>query len=444
MKKYGFSFIYIISLIAMVVVTNTTQNTVITAGVLGIMTIAYILLLVYGKNITVRATKKLFWISGLIGTLIATFVSSDLYYYVSYGVIQGKYHLNPYTSRIVDMAAKTQFPFNMVSGVGIDTPFTYGYLYALFLKVVYFISFGNAHVMFYVLKFINLVLLYFIINVVTKIAKELKTNTTEGLWYFIIGLNPLIINEFLGNGHNDLFLMLPVLMAIHFIIKEKNFRAALMLIVAFQIKSSVMFYLPFVFLFLIKNKVKVLIRIVVAFVVSFIPYVAIYNLRGIPEGIKLYSQFVDINIPLYLVNILKFFHLCNGDLVGYVLTVSQIMFILIYTVMLYGYIKNKNNTITALVKNIGAIYGLYIIVLSPTFFIWYLIWLLPVVSIFNEDRLKFVSIIVALSTLIYEAIYIQNISLNRVTFLIYSILILLLAIIYLCKKKNTIIAPQHS
>lgn len=403
-----------------------------------ILLLIFFLVLKRYKNFDLSKLKIGYVAAGLASVFIYPTISCDIFYYVSYAILQGKYHLNPYNTAIQDVIRLvSEKPFHILTGATSRTPMTYGYLYSIYLKSLYFISFKNYYIAFYILKIINFICIYYIAKYATKIICYLKPNTNKNLIFIGIALNPLLLIEGIINGHNDIILIFLCIIAIWNFIQERCLVASILFMVGVHIKISILLMLPFAFIYAIKRgiKLKTVVFIILLFLISFLPYGLIYNVWTIPKGILIYQKYSDISFSISILYILygniNFVPGGISDLISCI----QLLFIAFYLSMLAYYIKNNSKNIDIIFKIIMLVYFVYIVIVSPVAYIWYFIWLLPGILCCKQEQIINMSLMLSALDIAYELLSMCSYSIPVTSILIYVSMIIIFTIYYLKDKK---------
>jgi len=328
-----------------------------------------------------RMILFIFLITSACAILITPSSSCDLYYYVSHSVIQGKYGLNPYLTTINSMPADGAASFSQTSGYPRYTPMTYGYVFAMGLKLLYAVAAGHEEVIYILLKVMNIVFLYFTYLFLQKTATHFTGRPCEILGVLFL-LNPLVIIQYVINGHNDVLMCLFVSMWLYYLFTNRYIPAILAMIIALHTKVPVLFIIPFVILYVFKAHVplwKILVGIVLI-LTSFLTYRLVYHLHGLPVGISTYRMSVDASFPLATVYILSFFKNVTENLFLSAMKAFFLIWVAVYLINIFLYRGEKGSLQEKMVRYGERIYLLYIAFFSYVIFPWYFLWLVPFVG----------------------------------------------------------------
>ena len=196
-------------------------------------------------NKILKSKKQIFTliiIASLLFMIIIPYTSTDVYSYIANGWSSAHYKENPYYISTGEIAQKNDVSdpmFNKVANCWRFEKVVYGPAWTIICTVLSWISFGNIDIALFVFKLANLAV--HIINCIL-IYKTTKKN----LFVVLYGLNPFILFEGLTNVHNDIFIVLFILLALYAVIKKKNlFIAVACIAVATAIKYLAILILPF-------------------------------------------------------------------------------------------------------------------------------------------------------------------------------------------------------
>ena len=157
------------------------------------------------------ASAKQFWTTVII--LAVPFVCSynalsyDVFNYLFNAKMVLVYHANPHVQVALDFAGDDWVRF--MHNVHTAAPYGYGFTLLSLLPVwatgVKFSLSWLAH------KLINVGLWAGMLAVYRRLAARRQSKVADYGWW--LALNPLVLMEILGNGHNDLWMMLPALLS---------------------------------------------------------------------------------------------------------------------------------------------------------------------------------------------------------------------------------------
>jgi hypothetical protein len=198
--------------------------------------------------------KVLLWTALCGGVLLAVvpFHSSDMYGYLNRGFQQSLYHTNPYLTPIAAISGWKQEP--MFHAHWIYNPCPYGFFFAQLAAGITALCGRHFLLAFLAFKFLNWLLLLATTWLVLQLGKALRL---ERPWLaaYSFGANPLVLLHVMGNGHNDI-VMVGLLMAALYVLSMRQGRwlALPVLVLSILVKYASLLALPFVGLYLLKQR----------------------------------------------------------------------------------------------------------------------------------------------------------------------------------------------
>jgi hypothetical protein len=185
------------------------------------------------------------------GFTLWPFVGADVWTYVSFGWMQTQYRLSPYGAAIANLPGFGRDP--MLAATSAGEYFPYGPVLAGAVKLACLISGANPSHAVLVFKVADVILEIAIAAMVASIAVGLGTGRRDAVLYLFL-CQPIIAIEFPGEGHNDLLVVAPLVLAI--LLAERNW---LMLVLpAIAIGAMVKFIpaiaAPFAFIYVARHR----------------------------------------------------------------------------------------------------------------------------------------------------------------------------------------------
>lgn len=188
-------------------------------------------------------------ITSLILTITLPMTSSDIFYYMGVGELDGVYHQNPYYVTMRQYYEQNKENINdEILEKGVNnfwswTTVVYGPVAQLIFKICSVISLKNVTLCLFVYKFVNLIFHLLNTYFIYKITRKKK-------FAILYGLNPFILIESIINVHNDIIVVFFVLLALYFLLKKKNLiLCVISLGISAGIKYITLLILPFVILY---------------------------------------------------------------------------------------------------------------------------------------------------------------------------------------------------
>jgi alpha-1,6-mannosyltransferase len=203
--------------------------------------------------------------------------------------------------------------------------------------------------------------------------------------------NPLIIYELANNGHLDGFVVFFILLSLCFLIKERPNASVSSLAVATSLKLYPFIILPAI---LREKKVRRLLLFSVIFFLFYLPYLSVGKkvLGFLPEYFTNPNESFNLGLKVYL---LKLFPALNQWFATKAFAVALIVAAgAVWT-------KRKKDAVDA-IKLAYIMAGLQIVLTSVSLHPWYVLWIIPFLSLFPSPAWIYFSIVVPFSYLEYE------------------------------------------
>ena len=355
-------------------------------GLLIIYSILYILLIRKEKKIF-NTRKQIFVLIAIISfvfMMMLPYLSSDIYYYIGDSWLAAKYNENPYYTTVSDLQGQG-INDEILDNTGYwkNTTSVYGPLWNSIAKLLVSFSFGNVTIALFIFKIASYLIHVLNSYLIYKITKSSK-------YMLLYGLNPLILVEFLGNVHNDIYLVLFILLALYFLIRKKSkIFTMLFLALSVSIKYSTVLLVPFILIYCFKDKTipkRILycllsgLGIIALVVLLYLPYYRDFTIftNMLVQGSK-YSQ----SIMLILMEKIdrNIFNVINS----YSIPIFAILYITILTVLIF----KKKIIFKDIVIKYNFIMLIFIFVILTTFQKWYILWLIPTIIWQSKNMRKF-------------------------------------------------------
>ncbi len=245
-------------------------------------------------------------------------------------------------------------------------------------------SFGSITIALFVFKFVAFLIHVLNSYIIYKITKSRK-------YMLLYALNPLVLIELLSNVHNDIYLILFILLALYFLIRKKNiYLTILFLALSVSVKYSSAFLVPFILMYYFRNKTvpkRIMyclisgLSIISIVILFYLPYYEDYTVftNMLAQGNK-YSQ----SIPAFLMRKV------GGNIFNIVKTITIPSFIGVYIVLVGIMLFKKQVTLKKLMKEYNFIMLIFIFLVLTTFQKWYVLWLLPTIIWQNKQMRNFI------------------------------------------------------
>lgn len=318
-------------------------------------------------------------IIALFFMIIIPYTSQDVYSYIANGWSASHYKQNPYyisIGQIADATGVNDHMFNKVATCWRYETVVYGPLWTMICTGLTSISFGNIDIALYIFKLANLLVHITNCILIYKITKK-------NLFVLLYGLNPFILFEALSNVHNDIFMILFILLAIYFVIKRRNlFVSVAFIAMATLIKYLAILVLPFLVIYYVKDRnvkerIKCCVFCAIEYVAIIVLFYSVY-LKDINVLSGLFLQQTKYNRSIFF---LLYYIFKDGNM-NYVNIIQNITFGAFTIYYIYVCIKLL---LQKEIRFYETIQKYYIILMFFTFIVitnfnpWYIMWLFPTI-----------------------------------------------------------------
>lgn len=380
----GFDYYYTYSLTKYEGITRGIKDGIFIIGLLLVFSIIYFLLIKNEKSIF-QNKKQIFIFIMIISfafMIILPYLSSDIYYYIGDSWLSSKYNENPYYFSVLDLQKKgLNDEILNNTGVWKNTTSVYGPLWNFIAKVLVSLSFGNITLALFIFKIASYLVHILNCYFIYKITKSNK-------YMLLYGLNPLVLIEFLSNVHNDIYLVLFVLVAMYFLIRKRNI-ACVIIFLAFSIsiKYSTALLVPFILIYYFRKKTitkRIMCCIVAGLcivgvvILLYLPYfkdISIFT-NMLVQGSK-YSQSILLLLMKKLPK--NVFKIINSIVIP--------LFIFSYILIICDLLFRRKITERMIFQKYNICMLIFIFLVLATFQKWYILWLLPTI-IWQNKRMK--------------------------------------------------------
>ncbi len=350
------------------------QNALIFFLLITLLFLAYILIAKKHKNIGKKQIILLVIISSIIFGIIIPYTSTDVYSYIANGWSSAHYGENPYytsTGEISDRMGIVDPMFAKVANCWKYETVVYGPLWLLISSILSFFSFGNLDVALVLFKIANI--LVHILNTIL-----IYKITRKKLFMIIYGLNPFILFEAISNVHNDIFIILFILLGIYFTIRKKNlFLAVCFIAMATAIKYLAILILPFLVLYYVRNAdVKQRIKYCLLCGLEFIIILTLFYLIYMKDLQVLAGLFIQQ--AKYNRSIMYFiYEKLLREKVSILQNLILIIFAIAYIIVCIKLLLQKKIKFLKSIRIYNIFLLIFTFVLITNFNAWYVMWLFP-------------------------------------------------------------------
>lgn len=373
--------------------TNIRTQTICYIIVLSLITILYFVIIKNRKKLfkDFKSIMILIAIVSIIFIVVLPFASSDIFYYLGIGRLDGTYHQNPYYTTIKEFVDSTNGDFEqdtvLIQGydnVWSNTTVVYGAVWTFICRFIATMSFGNIDIGLLLFKIANVLIHLGNCYLLYKISNK-------KIYTLLYGLNPFILIEAIAHVHNDIFIIFFVLLSLYFLIKKKNLIVSIVFIaLATSIKYFTILLLPLIIIYHFRDKkpkdrfikcIQYGIIFLIIFVCTYILYIRDFNVF---QG--LITQHERIAKGIYVVLIDYF-----NDIPNVVENVKSILlgsFIIVYFFSCIILLNKKEIKLRIEMKNINYFIIVFLFLLITNFQPWYIMWLFPYIIWQNAGTIK--------------------------------------------------------
>lgn len=377
-------------------VSRATQ-TILYIVILAILAIAYFTIVKRRKEIFKNIKEVFIFIAiiSLIFVAVLPFTSSDIFYYLGVGRIDSKYHQNPYYTTIKEFVEQGEnskyLQTDKVLEQGYnnywaDTTVVYGPVWQLVCKLVAGASFGNIDFALLIFKLLNAFVHLCNCYLIYKISHK-------KIFTLLYGLNPLVLIEGIACVHNDIFVVLFMLLALYFLTKKKNLVATVaFLAIATAIKYFAIILLPFVIIYYFRKekplkRFEKCIQYGLIFLIVFaIPYIFYVRDAQVLSGLFVQQEKLAKSFYIILTEYFK-----EPDISA--TTVNHILlgaFTIIYFFTCIVLLNKKEIRLRDEMKKANYFVMAFLFLLITNFQPWYVIWLFPLLMWQSAENIRWI------------------------------------------------------
>ena len=376
---------------------NRAAQTIIYIIILALLTTLYFIIIKRRKEIF-KNTKKMFLFIAIIAIIfiaVLPFTCSDIFYYLGIGRLDNKYHQNPYYTTIkqfVEQDDNQQFlQTDTVLAQGYindwsDSTVVYGPIWTLICRAIAGISFGNLDFALIIFKLVNVLVHLFNCYLIYKISHK-------KVFVLLYGLSPFILIEGIACVHNDMFVVLFILLSMYFLTKKRNIVATVIfLAMATLIKYFAIILLPFVIIYYFRKETpsKRFLKCI-QYGVLFLIALAIPYLFYIQDGQVLSGLFIQqekLAKSFYII-INEYFKepTLKASTVNHILLGT---FAIIYFFSCVILLNKKEIRLKDEIKKANYFIMAFLFLLITNFQPWYIMWLFPLIMWQKAEIIKWI------------------------------------------------------
>lgn len=393
-NKTVYNFIYMFTYFFRLPTTNLEKlgNAFMYFALFSILFLLYFKIIKNSKSQS-SSIKKLIIIISVVTLLfvcVIPYMSSDVYSYIANGWTASHYGENPYYVPTGEITARTGFLDEMhrkVANCWRTEPAIYGPLWTIICTGLSALSFGNINVALLIYKLANAIV--HILNCIL-IYKITRNKSLVALY----GLNPFILFEGIANAHNDIYLILFILLAIFFLVKRKNLGIAVaFLAMATAIKYLAILLLPFIIIYYAQKKdVKTRLKYCVFCGIEYIAIIALFYiiyLKDFQVILTVLGQQAKYNRSIFFI-LYYFLRDHNMNIVKIIQTIVFIAFAIFYAYVVIKLLLQKKINFSQTIRKYNVILLIFTFIVITNFNAWYVMWLFPTIFWLKGKTIKMV------------------------------------------------------
>lgn len=370
-------------------------QTIIYIVILLILTILYFLIIKKRKEIF-ENKKKLFIFIAIIAIIfiaVVPFTCSDVFYYLGVGRIDSKYQQNPYYTTIKDFVESNDNSKYLEQDTVLeqgyindwaDSTVVYGPIWALICKIISGFSFGNIDIGLFLFKIVNVIIHLLNCYLIYKISNK-------KIFTLLYGINPFILIEGIACVHNDMFMILFILLSFYFLIKKKNLLlSVIFLSIAIAIKYFAIILLPFIIIYYFRKE-KPTIRFLkcIQYGMLFLGILALcylFYIRDFQVFSGLFIQQEKLAKSFYII-ILEYFDNITPQKINRILLMC---FVIIYFFSCIILLNKKEIKFRKEIQKANYFIIAFLFLLITNFQPWYIMWLFPCIIWQKAEDIKLI------------------------------------------------------
>lgn len=435
----GFDAYYTYTLVKSNNVTIGMLNGIILIGLLLVFSIIYLLIIKNEKQIFKNKKQIIIFIFiiSVIFMMILPFLSSDIYYYIGDSWLASKYGENPYYTSVKDLQ-NSGINDEILNNTGYwrHTTSIYGPIWNSIAQLLVSLSFGKVTIALFIFKIVSLLIHVLNSYLMYKITKSEK-------YMLLYGLNPLVLIELLSNVHNDIYLILFILLALYFLIRKNNILwTSLFLAISIAIKYSTVLVIPFILLYYFRNK-SIPKRILYCMITG-ISIIGIVLILYLPyyRDMSIFTNFLVQNSKYSQSIMLLLKQRLDNNIFLLIDSIRIPIFAIIYIIILINILFNKKISIRYIFHKYNFVMLIFIFFVLTNFQKWYILWILPTIMWQSKNIRNFIinltitAIIPSFNYFLIENDTFLDGIYYSITILLLSIIISLINIIKYKRRKN--------
>ena len=317
------------------------------------------------------------------------------------GRIDGAYGQNPYYTTIKEFVDNNNTELMQTDTVlqqgyindWSESTVVYGAVWTLICKIVGILSFGNIDFGLLIFKIVNVIVHIFNCYLIYKISRK-------KIFTLIYGLNPFVLIEGIACVHNDMFMVLFILLSLYFLVKKKKLTVSIIfLAMATAIKYFAILLLPFIIIYSFREEKPLkrfgrCIQYGIIFLIAFcIPY--LFYVRDAQVLSGLFVQQEKLAKSFYII-ILEYFKQPTLQ----VETVKSFLlkaFVIIYFFKCVTLLFKKKIELRKEMQTANYFIMAFLFLLITNFQPWYIMWLFPLIMWQKAENIMWIPQIAIIS-----------------------------------------------
>lgn len=374
-----------------------------------ILTVTYIIILLESKEkreeVNSEATYKVVkkdkskkeWVKTLIFIGIISCMSgvvlpnnsSDVYYYIASGRLDARYNINVFEENFKEKQLEHMDDKVIAKSPGCDQKFIYGAVWAQICKFIGSLPSSMVITNLYAFKILNIIVHLLNCYLIYKISKNKKL-------VLIYGLNPLVLFEGIMNCHNDIYLVLFMLLAVYFKKSEKRGLSIVSIALGTLIKYVPVILLPYI-LFnasekLIKDDKKINFKYIGKMLMYLLEFAIVFiGISALVTGdfSKIVSVLAQTKVYANSIYVQLLRMGTKWDVITKLAFIGKVLFCIIYVILvLMSFIKRKKDA-----KNYMWLMIIFLGIVITNFRTWYIMWIFGIITELEEkDIIKVIAL----------------------------------------------------
>lgn len=287
------------------------------------------------------------------------------------------FHVNPYLVSLDSISAN-----GWIRELGdvwwLKYPYPYGPLFLVIASIAVLPNFAHLISAVYSYKFIVFIAYLISVWIFSKIVKELSLHKFSVILY---ALNPAILVNGVAEGHNEIFIILFMLLSVYFILKGNNYKSYFSWIAAAFIKYSVFIFLPIFWKKYNKFLTKNIFASISGIIIFFALFVIIFfsqNPRDFVNNILIMKG--QLGVCLYRCSpVVSVADILAGGLSD---VLRLALFCLLYTFFFFKFLVQNDNFIKFLFWSFLSLIFVLTRWVSP----WYVLVIIPIGLLIDDKK----------------------------------------------------------